>query len=158
MMVMADGDLARQARRMPEQIDGRAVFARNITNKDLALKDEMDDEIAELQLLHAKLVGRDIRTDGGEIVHAPGEVDECPDAERRREIRAEARKIAAKIRDHESLLMKLYIEDENGTPFAEEVLAATPVRLLNRLAEPATKYAFGVEDEKRPTTASSGSG
>lgn len=157
---MAEGDLQRATRRLaPHMIGGRPVFARTVTNKDLARKDEMDDEIAELRLRYAKLAGEDAVGPGGERVHVPGDIDECEDVEQRKAMRAEARQLAAELRDRDSLLLSIYIEDENGEPFSDEALINTPFRDLNRLSQVAANYAFGVEDEdERPTTARNASG
>lgn len=156
---MAEGSLERSTRRMEGfQIDGRPVFARNITNADLERKDEMDDELSELRLEYRKLVGGDVRADDGEIVHTPGEVDACEDADERKELRARARALMADIRTRDTLLLRLYVEDENGEPFSDEALKATPFRVLSKLSLKATEYAFGVEDEERPTTAGNASG
>jgi hypothetical protein len=152
--------MERDSRRMDGfQIDGRPVFARNITNADLERKDEMDDELAELRLQYRKLVGSDVRTDDGEIVHTLGEVDDCKDADERKELRARARALMADIRNRDTLLLRLYVEDENGEPFSDEALKATPFRVLTKLSQKATEYAFGVDDEEaRPTTAGNASG
>lgn len=167
---MAEGSLERSTRRMDGfQIDGRQVFARNITNADLERKDEMDDELAELGLRHAKLVGVDRRTiargagENGEdeiiVEHDPGEVDECDDPGRRAEIRYEARALAKEIRRLDTLLVALYLEDEQGERFSDEVLLNVPLRVIRKLSVPATMYAFGAEDdEARPTTAGNASG
>lgn len=163
---MAEGDLRRETRRLaPHMIDGRPVYARVVTNKDLARKDEMDDEIAELRLRYAKLAGEDAVGPGGERVHVPGDIDECEDVEERKAMRAEARAIAAELRDRDSLLLDVYIVDENGESFPDEVLINTPFRDLNRLSQVAANYAYGVEDsdegpkpDERPTTARNASG
>lgn len=157
---MTEGNLERQSRRLaPFTIDGRPVFARKITNDDLERKDEMDDEIAELQLLHAKLVGRNVTDGDGDRAHLPGEVDDCEDPEERKRIRAEARAIAKKLRDLDALQLRLYVEDENGESFSEDVVKAIPIRDQTRLGHKATSYAFGVEDEDgRPTPARTASG
>jgi hypothetical protein len=142
---MAEGDLERRARKMDGfTIDERQVFARNITNADLARKDEADDEIAELQRQGAELDEK---------------IEACEDREERLELRAQARQLAIELRDRDALLLRMYIEDERGEQFADEVLQATPFRVLRKLSVKATAYAFGVEDEENPpTTAGSASG
>lgn len=152
-------DLERQARRMDVAIEGRPVFARSITNADLERKDEMDDELAELRRRHAKLTGRDARADDGGVVHVPGDVDECEDDERRLDLRREARELMKEIRRRDTLLVSLYIEDENGEPFSENALLSTPFRVVSKLSQRATEWAFGIEDEeRRPTVERSASG
>jgi hypothetical protein len=157
---MAEGTLARQTRRLDSfVIEGRPVFARNITNADLERKDEMDDEIAELRLRHEQLVGSDALDDVGERVHTPGEIDNCEDPDKRRELRAEARHLAAEMRKRDALMLGLYVEDENGDAFSDEALKALPYRVRTKMAEKASMYAYGVEEEElRPTTATNGSG
>lgn len=156
---MAEGSLERSTRRMAGfEIDGRAVFARNITNADLERKDEMDDELAELRLKYRKLAGGDVRSDDGEVVHIPGEIDDCDDADQRAELRRNARELMAEIRTRDTLLLSLYVEDEQGEPFSDEALKAAPFRVLTKLSQKATEYAFGVEDEERPTTGRNASG
>lgn len=142
---MAEGSLERSARRMAGfEIDGRSVFARNITNADLERKDEMDDELAELRMEYAAL---------------EKQIEECEDADRRRELRAEARRMMSTIRQRDTLLVSLYIADEDGERFPDDALLSTPFRVVSKLSVKATEYAFGVEDEEqRPTTARNASG
>jgi hypothetical protein len=137
--------MERDSRRMDGfQIDGRPVFARNITNADLERKDEMDDELAELRMEYAEL---------------EKQIEECEDAERRRICRAEARQMMSQIRQRDTLLVSLYLEDEQGERFSDEALLSTPFRVVSKLSVKATEYAFGVEDdEQRPTTAGNASG
>jgi hypothetical protein len=157
---MAEGSLERRGRLLESfTIADRPVYARNIVNDDLARKDEMDDELAELRLRHAKLVGHDVIDGDGDRVHVPGEVDDCDDPEKRRELRAEARRIAAQMRELDALMLGLYVEDENGELFPDEALKALPFRVRTKLSERASMYAYGVEDEEaRPTTGRNGSG
>lgn len=124
-------------------IDGRPVFARNITNADLERKDEMDDELAELRMEYAEL---------------EKQIEECEDTDRRRELRSEARQMMSTIRQRDTLLVSLYIEDEQGELFSDESLLNTPFRVVSKLSVKATEYAFGVEDEERPTTGRNASG
>lgn len=143
---MAAGDFGElRTRRMDGfQIDGRQVFARNITNADLERKDEMDDELAELRMEYAELGQR---------------IEECEDTERRRALRSEARALMSRIRQSDTLLVSLYLEDEQGERFSDEALLSTPFRVISKLSVKATEYAFGVEDdEARPTTAGNASG
>ena len=162
---MAEGDLERESRRMKYTVDRRPVFAVAITNADLEKKDELDDELAELRIQHKALAGEDIRDvahtdEGDEVVmrHIPGEIDECVDAERRKEMRADARKLMAEIRRLETRSVSLLIADEAGERFPEEALMALPYRVALKLAQEAAEYAFGLEDEERPTTARSATG
>lgn len=136
---MAEGSLERSTRRMDGfTIDGRPVFARNITNADLERKDEMDDDLAELRMEYASL---------------EKQIEECEATDERRELRARARQMMSNIRQRDTLLTSLYIEDENGEAFTDAALLATPFRVVSKLAVKATEYAFGVEDEEqRPTT------
>lgn len=146
---MAEGDLIggleRRARRLDGfAIQGRPVFARLITNEDLACKDEMDDEAAELRL---------------ELAALERQVDDCEDVEERRELRRQARELTAQYRDRDTLMLSLYIEDEAGERFPDEQLLTLPFRVAAKLSKKASEYAFGVEDEDaRPTTATNGSG
>lgn len=142
---MAEGSLERSARRMAGfEIDGRPVFARNITNADLERKDEMDDDLAELRMEYADL---------------EKQIEESEDTDQRRELRAEARRMMSTIRQRDTLLVSLYIEDEQGERFSEEALLGTPFRVVSKLSVKATEYAFGVEDEEqRPTTERNASG
>jgi hypothetical protein len=142
---MAEGSLERQTRRMDGfLIDGRQVFARNITNADLERKDEMDDDLAELRLQHADLESR---------------IELAEDADERRELRKEARALMNDIRQRDTLLLSLYVEDENGERFPDEALLGLAFRVTSKLSRKASEYAFGVEDEEtRPTTAGNASG
>lgn len=141
---MAEGDLERRARLMAGfKIDERAVYARNITNDDLRRKDELDDVIAELRI---------------DLTEVERQIEECEDRDERRELRSKARDLAADIRDRDAALLGLYIEDEAGERFSDEVLAALPFRVLTPLSRKATEYAYAVEEDARPTTATSDTG
>jgi hypothetical protein len=138
------------------KIADREVFARNITNDDLSRQDELNDELAELRLERERLVGRDVLNENGIVKeHVPGEVDEEEDPEARRQMRQQARELAQRIRDLEAQALGIYIEDEAGEPFEEEVLRAQPVRTLTRLTLSAAKYIWG-DEEERPTTGRAG--
>lgn len=139
------------------QIGGREVYAKEITNADLERKDVMEDELTEMRRAHAALVGRDEREADGEVVHTRGLIDDEEDPDKRQELRARARDLMKEIRRGDTLMLGLYIEDEHGEPFPEEALLAAPFRVQAYLSQRATAWAFGVDDEVRPTQAGSAS-
>jgi hypothetical protein len=146
-------------RKMNAQIGGREVYAREITNADLERKDEMEDELTEMRRAYGRLVGSDERSADGEVVHTRGLVDEEEDPDRRRELRSKARDLMKEIRRGDTLMLGIYVEDEDGEPFSDEALLSASFRVQALLSKKATSWAFGVDDEElRPTQAGSASG
>jgi hypothetical protein len=149
------------ARKLDGQLDDRDVYAKRITNADLARKDEMDDEVEEFRREYARLVGLDTRDPAtGDVVHIDGEIDDEEDEHERLELRAKARGIADSMRRLDARMLGVYVEDENGEAFPDEVFEATPIQTLTALTRQATEWTYGraEDDPARPTSGRSGSG
>lgn len=115
-------------RKLSEKIDGRDVYVADIVNDDLEQLEELNDVNAELQRSKDDLE-RDI--------------DECDNAEERKELRARAREVSREQRTVGVQMLGIYVEDKDGERFAEETLAATPVRVQTVLLTEATKKIYG---------------
>lgn len=155
----AKADLA--SRKLDGQLDERDVYAKRITNADLARKDEMDDEVEELRRAYTRLVGIDTRNpETGEVVHIDGEIDDEEDVDARLELRAKARQIADDMRRLDARMLGVYVEDETGSPFPDEIFEGAPIQTLTSLTRQATEWTYGKaeDDPSRPTSGRSGSG
>ena len=157
---MAEANAAKAGRLLKGgEIDGRKVYVKRLTNADLSAKDELDDELDELQREMDRLRGRDERDGEGRFVrHIDGEIDECDDPARRKELKAEARALAEEYRRLDAQQLGLYVEDEAGASFPAEAFVNAPIRVLTKLIEQATLWTYGAEDAKRPTAERTASG
>lgn len=141
-------DLEERSRKLEGQIGGRDVFARLLTNADLARKDEVDDAVAELHRQLERLVGRE---DADGNVLDEGDIDRCDDDDERARLRGEARELKGTLRQLDARSLGLYVHGPGGEAFPDAELEATPIRMLQRLTTQATKYMLGLDEEERPT-------
>lgn len=124
-----------QGRKLPDKIDGQEVLVRDLVNADLDAIDELTDEYEEVERQRS-----DLRK----------QIDESDDPKERRELRAEARKLAKQSRDMNTQMLGRYVESKDGQPFEEEALATTPIRVQTLLIQAAAAILF---PEDRPTQA-----
>lgn len=138
------GQALRASLKLNGQVDGRDAYVRELVNADLDEIDELRDEWAELNQQRAEIAERIEGTSGTE------------NAETRRGLRAEARGLSRQLRAFDTRMLGLYVTDEAGERFAEEALAAVPVRLQTALIKQATDKIYGAEEG--PTPGANGTG
>ncbi len=135
---MAPGALTKQHRKLAEKIDGKDVYAVDITNDDLERIEEISDDHDELGRQAADL-SKDIR--------------ECEDTDERKRLRGEVRDLLRQQRALDSEALAHLIEDKDGEKLPLEIVAALPVRVQLRLQEQANKLVYGgQEDPTQPAS------
>ncbi len=129
---MAQGPLQKQVRKLAEKVDGKDVYAVDITNDDLERIEEISDDHDEL---------------GRQAADLSKQIRECEDTGERQQLRGEVRDLSSRQRALDSEALARLLEDKDGEKFALEIVAALPVRIQLRLQQQANKLVYGGDED-----------